>query len=173
VPNFRRYYIPEAIIFITCVTRDRFPYLRGTENLILFWETLRRVQREHPFRLLAYVILPDHVHWLMRVDDPSSNFSTVMHSIKRNYTLNFKRAHHIDGSLSLWQARFWDHIIRNECDLSNHFDYIHWNPVKHGYVQRAVDWEQSTFRHWQERGFYDAAWGDGGQPVSVTGMELE
>ena len=173
MPEFRRYYIPDAIVFITCVTRDRMPYLRGTENLDLFWETLRRVQRKHPFRLLAYVILPDHVHWLIRVDDPSGNFSTVMHSIKRNYTLNYKKAHHIDGSLSLWQARLWDHIVRDERDLSDHFDYIHWNPVKHGYVQKVGEWEQSTYRHWQQRGFYDAWWGDAGQPTSIAEMDLE
>ena len=83
MPDYRRYYIPDAIVFITCVTRDRIPYLRRKEDLSLFWETLRRVQQQHPFRLLAFIILPDHFHWLMRVDDPEGNFSTIMHSIKR------------------------------------------------------------------------------------------
>ena len=59
MPNFRRYYIPNAIVFITAVTRDRVPYLEAEEDIELFWETLRRVRDIHPFRLLAYVILPD------------------------------------------------------------------------------------------------------------------
>jgi putative transposase len=107
------------------VTRHRRPYLGSEKNLDLFWDTLRRVQGIHPFRLLAYVILPDHFHWLMRVQDESRNFSKVLHSIKRNCTLNFKEAHGITASFSLWQDRLWDHVIRDEGDLNNHFDYIH------------------------------------------------
>jgi hypothetical protein len=88
-----------------------------------------RVQEIHPFHLLAYVILPDHFHWLMPAEDESGNFSTVLHSIKRNYPLNFKKVHGITTLFNLWQARFWDHVIRDEDDLGNHFDHIHWNPI--------------------------------------------
>ena len=37
----------------------------------------------------------------------------------------------------LWQRRFWEHQIRDEADYHHHFDYIHYNPVKHGWVKRA------------------------------------
>ena len=173
MPNFRRFYVPNSIVFITGVTRDRIPYLGTEENIKLFWETLRRVQAIHPFHLLAYVILPDHFHWLMRVEDESGNFSTVLHSIKRNYTLNFKKAYNITKPLHLWQRRFWDHVIRNERDLNAHFDYIHWNPVKHGYVQRPEDWAHSTYMHWLERGYYEPGWGYGGEPSSIVELDLE
>ena len=173
MPNFRRYYIPDAIVFITGVTYDRVPYLKPADDVELFWDTLRRVQEIHPFNLLAYVILPDHFHWLMRVDDESGNFSKVLHSIKRNYTLNFKRAHGITASFNLWQGRFWDHVIRDEPDLINHFDYIHWNPVKHGYVQRPEDWAQSTYLHWLRRGYYELGWGHSSEPLNTVGMRFE
>jgi len=173
MPNFRRYYIPNSIVFITGVTRDRIPYLKAEGDLELFWETMRLVRDIHPFRLLAYVILPDHFHWLMRVDDESGNFSTVLHSIKRNCTLNFKKAHNITVSFSLWQPRFWDHVIRNERDLNNHFDYIHWNPVKHGYVQRPIDWAYSTYAHWLERGYYEPEWGCDSEPHNIVNMNPE
>jgi len=173
MPNFQRYYIPDAIIFITGVTRDRTPYLGLENNLELFWETMRRVQELHPFRLLAFVILPDHFHWLMRVDDEKGNFSTVLHSIKRNYTLNFKKAHGITTPFNCWQERFWDHVIRDEWDLNNHFDYIHWNPVKHGYVQWPEEWPHSTYLHWLERGYYEAGWGQGSAPFNIVDMDFE
>jgi putative transposase len=173
MPNFRRFYIPNALVFITGITHHRIPYLKGEANLNLFWETMRRVQSIHPFRLLAYVILPDHFHWLMRVEDEEGDFSKVLHSIKRNYTLNYKKAHGITTSLSLWQGRFWDHIIRDKDDLKNHFDYIHWNPVKHGYVCRPERWPQSTFLHWVERGYYELGWGHDEAPQSIAGMQLE
>ena len=46
----------------------------------------------------------------------------------------------MDRPLRLWQHRFWDHMIRNERDYENHFDYIHYNPVKHGLVPKPEDW---------------------------------
>lgn len=173
MPDFRRYYVPDAIVFITGVTHDRVPYLGLEDNIELFWETLRRVQKIHPFRLVAYVILPDHFHWLMRIEDDCGDFSKVLHSIKRNYTLNYKKARHISGPLNLWQKRFWDHIIRDERDLNNHFDYIHWNPIKHGHVERPENWMHSTYSHWYERGFYESGWGCDSEPSSIIGSDFE
>jgi putative transposase len=173
MPNFRRYYIPNAIVFITAVTNDRIPYLKVEDDLALFWQTLRRVQAIHPFNLLAYVTLPEHFHWLLRVCDLGGNFSPVLQSVKRNYTINYKRAHGITSSLHLWQDRFWDHVIRDERDLERHFDYIHYNPVKHGYVRYPEDWAQSTYTHWMERGYYEPGWGHTGEPESIVGVDCE
>jgi putative transposase len=93
--------------------------------------------------------------------------------VKRNYTLNYKEAHGISTSFSLWQDRFWDHVIRDEDDLNNHFDYIHWNPVKHGLVPRPENWAESTFVHWRDRGYYDLNWGHAGEPPNIEDMHLE
>jgi putative transposase len=158
MPNFRRYYIPDALIFITCVTYNRIPYFEKPENLTLLWETMRSVQVVSPFHLLAYVILRDHLHLLMQMPPDQPDFSRVLHSLKRNYAINYKKAHEIHGPLQLWQARFWDHIIRDDCDLERHIDYIHWNPVRHGYVSDPGLWAQSTFLHWVKRGYYPSNW---------------
>ena len=173
MPNFHRYYIPNAIIFITCITQDRAPFLRAEADIKLFIETLRNVQQIHPFRLLAYVILQDHFHWLMRVEKESGNFSDVLQSIKRNFTLNYKDAHHIPTPLRLWQSRFWDHIIRDEKDIERHFDYIHWNPIKHGYVHRPEDWPHSTYAHWLKLGYYGLEWGRGEEPLGIAEIDFE
>jgi putative transposase len=173
MPNFRRYYVPKVIVFITAITDDRVPYLDAEDDLALFWQTLRSVQAIHPFNLLAHVILPEHFHWLLWVRDPSGNFSRILHSLKRNYTINYKRVHGITFSLHLWQDRFWDHVIRDERDLERHFDYIHYNPVKHGYVKRPEDWVQSTYMHWLDRGYYEPCWGHVDEPDSIVDMEYE
>ncbi len=173
MPNFRCYYIPDAIIFITCVTRDRFPYLKSDTNIEIFFETIKNVRNIHPFRILAYVILPDHFHWLMRVDDPKGNFSNVLHSVKRNYTRNFKKFHDISSPLSVWQERYRDHVICDEQDLAVHFDYVHWNPVKHHLVSHPEDWKYSTYSHWQKLGYYDIEWGWKAEPANIGKMEYE
>ena len=78
-----------------------------------------------------------------------------MHSLKFNFTRAYKQKFNYDGSLSFWQKRFWDHVIRNETDLENHFHYIHYNPVKHGIVADIRTWQHSSFSIWEERGAYD------------------
>ena len=142
-------------------------------NIDLFLETIRKVMDIHPFRLFAYVILPDHFHWLMKVDPPVDDFSKIMHSIKRNFTLNYKKTHDIITPLNIWQKRFWDHIIRNEQDLENHLDYIHWNPVKHGFVNKPEDWTNPTYRNWLNKGFYDVGWGWNNEPDNINKMDFE
>jgi putative transposase len=60
---------------------------------------------------------------------------------------------------TLWQHRYWEHLIRDESDYRRHVDYIHWNPVKHGYVQRTGDWSHSTFHRHVAEGIYPPDWG--------------
>jgi putative transposase len=164
MPNFRRFYQPNAIVFITSVTDQRKPLFSDPNNRQLYWKTLERVQTLYPFHLLSYALLPDHFHWLLQMPEESPNFSVVLKSVKMNFTRNFKSTHGVTSDLTLWQNRFWDHLIRDEDDLQNHFDYIHWNPVKHGWVKRPEDWESSTYLHWQKRGYYEIGWGWNDEP---------
>jgi putative transposase len=173
MPDFHRYYLPNAINFITTVTHDRIPYLESDGDIKLFWETLKVVQTLHPFHLMAYVIMPDHFHWLMTLPEDKPNFSEVIHSIKRNFVINYKKAHKIHTPTKIFQSRFWDHVIRSETDLRNHIDYIHWNPVKHGYSPTVDIWQHSSYSFWEARGYYAADWGSSGEPEYLTKMNYD
>lgn len=59
----------------------------------------------------------------------------------------------------VWQRRFWEHKIRDEDDLERHVEYIHYNPVKHGLVDRVADWPHSSFHRYVRSGRLDADWG--------------
>ena len=67
------------------------------------------------------------------------------------------------GEQAIWQRRFWEHLIRDEKDFERHCDYIHYNPVKHGYVTAPKDWPFSTFHRFVKRGVYDEGWGARGE----------
>ncbi len=134
---------------------------------------MRNVQKYHPYQLLAYATLPDHFHWLLRPDENDGNFSNILHSLKRNFTRNYKKKHHISAPLKLWQSRFWDHLIRNEDDLEKHINYIHWNPVKHRYVQKPEDWPYSTYQYWLKKGLYGPEWSLGVEPTNIGGLNYE
>jgi len=133
--DFHRYYIPGTAVFITQVVQDRQPVFRDSQMVELLRSTLRTVKAYHHFTMLAYVFLPDHFHILIQPTG-ESNFSQIMHSLKPNFTKQYKRLTGMEESESLkfWQKRFWDHIIRDEHDLENHLHYIHFNPVKHGLI---------------------------------------
>jgi len=59
----------------------------------------------------------------------------------------------------IWQRRFWEHALRDERDYQNHFDYLHFNPVKHCLVNNVLDWPYSSFHHCVKQGFYSLNWG--------------
>ena len=61
--------------------------------------------------------------------------------------------------MPLWQSRFWEYAIRGRDDLQLHLNYIHINPLKHGYVRQVKDWPYSSFHHYVEKSFYAHDWG--------------
>ena len=156
--NFRRYYIPGSTVFITQVVEYREPVFRDPKLVLLLWDILQNVQRLYPFKILAYVILYDHFHFLIQPMG-ESNFSQIMHSLKPNFTKAYKKMLGLSASESMkfWQKRFWDHVIRDDRDLENHLHYIHFNPVKHGYVSDPRDWPESSYVEWEKRGLYPSS----------------
>jgi putative transposase len=156
--EFRRYYVPDAIVFITQVVAWRVPIFCDARWAALLFATLHCVQDKHPFTMLGYVLLPDHLHLLIRPHAPQTH-STVMQSLKRNFALEYKKATGLQGTLRFWQPRYYDHVIRDEVDFERHLHYIHYNPVKHGLAARPEDWPRSSFLHWKARGAYADYWG--------------
>jgi len=74
------------------------------------------------------------------------------------------------GEVKVWQPRFWEHQIRDDEDLRQHVEYIHYNPVKHGHVARPAEWPWSSFRRYVAEGKYDEAWG-ATEPTDLRGHE--
>ncbi len=68
------------------------------------------------------------------------------------------------GERNVWQRRFWEHLIRDEDDLERHFDYVHFNPVKHGYAEHPSRWPHSTFARHVRLGAYPPGWGSVAPP---------
>jgi len=154
--RIRRWYVANATYFLTVVTRDRQPLFADSANLSRLRQVLHNVQELYPFRMYAYVFLPDHFHLLILLTLPT-DISKLMQSLQWNYTMTHKRDRGLDGKVSLWQRGFWDHVIRDTLDFERHLNYIHNNPVKHGYVERPGDYPDSSFCEYVKRGWYDEA----------------
>jgi len=119
--NFRRYYIPGSAVFITQVVHGRVPIFDDPGSVNLLREILRNVKEFHPFVMLGYVFLLDHFHIIIQPTG-TSNFSDIMHSLKPNFTKEYKKRLGLSPSHSMkfWQKRFWDHVIRDDRDFENH-----------------------------------------------------
>ena len=106
-----------------------------------------KTRDSHPFRIDAWVLLPDHFHTIWTLPAGDADFSQRWAHIKR-ITSNACQ-HLVDrnmmsprqvrtGEHGFWQHRFWEHQIRDDTDFATNADYIHWNPVKRGLAVLVV-----------------------------------
>jgi putative transposase len=124
------------------------------------WESVQNHWITLGFDLAAWVILPDHLHLI--IDPRDNNLSTIMQRMKLSFSKKVRFRKHAPSG-KVWQARFWDHIVRDQEDMNRHIDYIHYNPVKHGAVNSPREWRHSSFRDYTDR--YPPYWGIREQPL--------
>ena len=127
---------------------------------------------KHPYTMEAFVILPDHIHCLWRMPPSDSNYSIRWRLIKGYFSDGFNDPVNKRGEKQIWQRRFWEHLLRDDEDWRRHMDYIHYNPIRHGYVNNPGDWPQSSFRKAVKDGLYVPDWGTE-EPGSISRMNLE
>jgi putative transposase len=122
------------------------------------------IRERRPFETIAICVLPDHLHavWALPPDDAdySSRWSLIKSGFSRGLAVDAPRS---DSKVAkrergIWQRRYWEHAIRDDGDLERHVDYIHFNPVKHGYVSKVGDWPHSTFHRYVARGLLPPDW---------------
>lgn len=171
--NYKRVYIPGGMYFFTLVTYQRKSILCSAQAIKRLREAFYYTKQKYPFRTEALVVMPDHLHCVWQLPDNDANFSTRWNLIKRYFSVGFKSESNDRREKNIWQRRFWEHLIRDENDLYRHVDYIHYNPVKHGYVNKPYGWQFGTFRRDVAKGFYDAEWGSNEIPKSIVELDFE
>ena len=162
--NVRRYDPAGAPVFLTIVCRDHQPLLADDTRKQLVLSLIRAMHADSVWKVHAWVILDDHLHLLIAA---CPDFSSAVTRLKRQVLARVRLR-------SIWQARFFDHVIRDDDDLRAHLDYIHFNPRKHGYATDPADYAWSSLRTFIARGRYAAGWGVLEQPATIaddTGSE--
>lgn len=162
--QYRRANYAGASYFFTLNLADRKSHLL-IEHVDHLREVIRLVRQAHPFEIVAMVVLPDHLHAIWRLPEGDANFPMRWSLIKAGFSRALPKNEAIELSRKkkrergIWQRRYWEHLIRDEIDLENHVAYIHFNPVKHGYVSKASDWAHSSIHRYIKKGLYDVNWG--------------
>ena len=152
--QYRRAFVPGATFFFTVVTARRRPLFDDAAACDLLRQAFRHVAKQHPFTVNAIVVLPDHLHCLWTLPPGDAGYPTRWRLIKTRVT------QHYGAGNALWQPRYWEHLIRDETDYRQHVEYIHYNPVKHGYVTHPSEWPYSSFRRYVKEGLVPAEWGN-------------
>lgn len=163
--DYRRAYVPAATYFFTLVTRDRRPWLGTDLGRFALRQAMRATRNRRPFDILGIVVLPDHLHAIWSLPHGDHDFSAQWKSIKQRCTNTMRRSG--IGQRSLWQPRFWEHVIRDDEDLRRHLDYIHYNPVKHGFCAAPVEWGANSFHRYVREGIYPPDWGGPVEPIGI------
>ena len=163
---YRRNRIAGGRYFFTVTLSDRKSHILTQHIGLLraaFWQT----QSQWPFTIDAIVILPEHLHAIWTLPPDDHDYSSRWRAIKSRFTHALCRTgitvpRDVNRECRLWQRRFWEHTLRNEQDFIHHVDYIHYNPVRHGYVVSVADWPWSSFHRYVKQGLLPRDWaGDG------------
>ena len=162
--QYRRSFIAGGYYFFTVALAERSSNLLTAE---INWlkKSFCGVKEQKPFRIDALVVLPDHLHCIWVLPPGDADYPTRWKMIKAFFSRGMPKTEQRSasrrqkGERGIWQRRYWEHTLRNEIDWRRHMDYIHFNPVKHAYVQRVRDWPYSTFHRYVRQGIYTLDWG--------------
>jgi putative transposase len=153
-------YLDGAWYFVTVSAVDEAHVLASDEHFNVWMNILKELIVEFKIKLTAWVALANHYH-LLFLPQRGDDLGVFMKRLngRTSYALNSLDQTH---GRSVWYS-YWDTCIRGERDFWTRFNYIHYNPVKHGYVQQPEDWLFSSYRYylrneesmWLEKCFRD------------------
>lgn len=170
--HYRRAYLPGGIYFFTVVTLNRVPVFINEQRAEILRQAFRKVMATRPFQIDAIVVLPEHLHCIWRLPEGDADFSSRWREIKKSASRQIDTTTNNRNERPVWQRRFWEHAIRDEEDWRRHVDYIHYNPVKHGLVNKPGEWAWSSFADAVAKGWYAESWG-ASEPATLAGMDRE
>ena len=164
--QYRRSVIKGGTYFFTVTLINRQSDLL-TQYIQFLRQAVTLTQQRQPFEIVAWVVLPEHIHAVWKLPTNDSDYSNRWRAIKSHF-VRLLKAQGVainmrpDGSALVWQRRFWEHTVKGEDDLRHCVDYCYINPVKHGLVKSVADWPYSSFHRDVARGIYPSNWaGDG------------
>jgi len=139
-------FLDDTWYIVTAATLNHAPLLSDVYAKALIRDRLRELMPEFNLALLAWVILDNHYHVIFKTQRGNAlpRFFGRLHG---STSRQINRRDDTAGR-QIWH-NYWDACIRTEADLWTRFNYVHHNPVKHGYVQNLRDWEFSSYHYYR------------------------
>ena len=167
--NYRRAQFDGGYYFFTVITYKRRKFLTNENARLCLRQAIQATKEKNHFDIIAFCLLPNHLHCVWKLPEGDSNYSLRWSRIKTGFSKLYLKSGGVECSQShsrnikrergIWQRRFWEHQIRDEKDLQRHVDYIHYNPLKHELVEHVEDWAWSTYhRYYRENEYRERSW---------------
>ena len=180
--DYRRSRLGGGVFFFTVLVYKRREILTEPLARECLREAIEKVRKDWPFTVAAMCLLPNHLHCIWQMPDEDGDYSVRWSLIKKHFTRRYlsEGGREIGQSPAreearyrgIWQKKFWEHRIKNEEDMDNHIRYIHYNPVKHGYVDDPFRWPWSTIHaYYGDRQVDGRPWEEAKEMVLSSYME--
>lgn len=127
---------PGNSYLITCVVKDRMPIFNDFHAGRLLVRELKRLHESGAAHSLAWVVMPDHLHWLFELK--SGSLATLMQLLKGRSSFAINQAYGV--KTLTWQRGYYDKGMRTEKDLIETARYVIANPIRAGLVEREGDY---------------------------------
>lgn len=161
---FRKKPAPQPKTYcLTAIVRSNGPDLTEPVTRSLFREALRVTLSQSPFDVDGIVLLPNHFHALFTIPphDDHHGLAGRWAAIKDifHWLIHEKNGGLPDGFEDFWSEYEEIRSISDFEEKEQHLDYIHYNPVEHGYVATPAEWPWSSFKKYLRNDVYDPDWG--------------
>ena len=124
------------IYLLTSVTHNRIPIFAELKIGRMLVDELRAVETDAIAQSIAWVVMPDHLHWLVALQ--SGSLSALMQRIKGRSAISINRMLGCHGQI--WQRGFHDNALRSEEDVHSTARYVVANPLRAGLVNKIGDY---------------------------------
>jgi len=141
-------YLDETYYFFAARTIFQKPFLNTNRKKNIFLNIFKKLLKKYQYSCQAWIILNNHYHLMLKV----SKAENLKMFIKDLHSLTAKEINKLDGQKrrKIWW-NYWDKCIRNRKDFWTHVNYIHHNPVKHGYVKEMNKYKFSSYQHYLKK----------------------
>ena len=162
--NYRRIWMPGGTYFFTVNLLERHTKPLLVLHVDLLREAVKHARKRWPFDIHAFVVLPNHLHCVWTLPDGDNDNANRWRVIKQHFSKALPSTEYRSsvrrkrGERGIWQRRYWARLIVDDADYQAHIEYCHLNPLKHGLVDRVVDWPYSTFHRYVKQGIYPENW---------------
>lgn len=177
--NYRRVFVPKGYVHIIITSYERKSVF--IDNIEILRTAFRNVRKLYKFEIIAICVLPDHIHLILHPEN-INNYPKILSSVKHYFSRNVGQVCPTDDlkigyknkrEKGIFQRRYWEHTIKDEKELNNQINYIHYNPVKHGLVNNVKDWQYSSFHKFVKQGLYENDWGSAIDIENIKDLDFE
>ncbi len=175
--NYRRAFIQNSYLHLIIVSYNRKNIF--IDNIELLRHAFKNAKQFFNFEIIAICVLSDHIHVILNpknIEEYSKIITSIKYYFSKNYNVGVETPTYgyvNKGEKGIFQRRFFEHTITSEEELNNQINYIHYNPVKHGLVNKVKDWPYSSFHKFVKQGLYENDWGSAKDIENIKDIDFE